>query len=54
MPGKVVRFADFERKSRNADAQADQRDPADTAVVIVLPVIRIERPVVEKPKRRRR
>jgi hypothetical protein len=54
MPGKVIRFADFERKSRNADAQAGQRDPADTAVIIILPIIRIERLVVEKPKRRRR
>jgi hypothetical protein len=53
MPGKVVRFADFERKSRSADAQTDERDPADTAVVIILPIIRIERHV-EKPKRRRR
>ena len=37
----VVRFCDYERRSRNPDA-AQPRNPCD-ADVIVLPVIRIER-----------
>jgi hypothetical protein len=41
MPAEIIRFSDYERKSRNADAV--ERDPADTAIIIVLPVIRIER-----------
>jgi hypothetical protein len=40
---KVIRFADWERKSRNPDAM-QPRDPCE-ATVIILPVIRIERPL---------
>jgi hypothetical protein len=39
---QVIRFADYEQKSRNPDA-VSPRDPADSAVVIVLPMIRVER-----------
>lgn len=38
MTDNVIRFADYERKSRDADA-VSPRDPCDAAV-IVLPVIR--------------
>ncbi len=38
MSKNVIRIADYERKSRNADA-VQPRDPAD-ADVIILPVIR--------------
>lgn len=36
---QVIRFADYEQKSRNPDA-VSPRDPADSAIVIILPVIR--------------
>ena len=39
---EVIRFSDYERKSRDADA-VSPRDPADSAIIIVLPVIRLER-----------
>lgn len=39
MSENVVRFADYEQKSRNADA-VSPRNPVDSAVVIILPVIR--------------
>jgi hypothetical protein len=42
MPEKVVRFFDYERRSRDPDAQAEARDPAG-ATIIILPVVRIER-----------
>jgi hypothetical protein len=35
----VIRFADYERRSREPDA-VSPRDPADSAIVIILPVIR--------------
>jgi hypothetical protein len=35
----VVRLADYERKSRDCDA-ISPRDPADSALIIILPVIR--------------
>ena len=41
MMGKVIRLPDIERKSRHADAI--DRDPAESALIIILPVIRIER-----------
>ena len=37
--GQVVRFADYERRSRNPDA-VSPRDPSESAVIIILPVIR--------------
>ena len=40
--GRVIRFPDPEHRSRQADA-AFPRDPGDSAIIIVLPVIRIER-----------
>jgi hypothetical protein len=42
MAAEVIRFADYEQRSREPDA-AHPRNPADAAVIIVLPVIRIER-----------
>lgn len=51
MPGKVIRFADYDRKGR--DAQIDEAR-SESAVVIILPVIRVERgPPLRKTKRRR-
>lgn len=41
MAEKVVRFCDFEKRSREPDA-AQPRDPCDSAVIIILPVIRVE------------
>ena len=38
---KVIRFRDYEKRSRHADAV--DRDPAESAVIIILPIIRIER-----------
>jgi hypothetical protein len=38
----VIRFSDIERRSRNADAVP--RDPADTAVIVILPQV-ISRPI---------
>ncbi|MGD0421527.1 MAG: hypothetical protein ABSA68_18420 [Xanthobacteraceae bacterium] len=35
----VIRLADYERKSRNPDA-VPLRNPADSAIIVVLPVIR--------------
>jgi hypothetical protein len=48
MTENVVRFADYEKRSKQPDA-AQPRDPAD-ADVIVLPVIRIERPRQPEPR----
>lgn len=42
MAGEVVRLCDYEKRSREPDAEA-LRDPADTAVIIVMPIIRVER-----------
>ena len=39
---KVVRFADYEQRSRQPDA-AHPRDPAEPCIIIILPVIRVER-----------
>lgn len=39
----VIRICDYEKRSREPDALGP-RDPTETAVVIILPVIRIERP----------
>ena len=44
MTDNVVRFPDVERKSRNADA-VSPRDPADSAIIIILPQV-ISRPIV--------
>jgi hypothetical protein len=41
MSENVVRFSDYERKSRDADA-VSPRDPSD-AVIIILPTVPIER-----------
>lgn len=40
--GAVIRFRDYERTRHDADGAAP-RDPADSAVIIILPVVRIER-----------
>ncbi len=45
---KVLRFADYEQRSRNADA-LPLRNPADSAIIIVLPIIRVERYDFERP-----
>jgi hypothetical protein len=42
----VVRFSDFEQKSRNADS-VSPRDPSDSAIIILLPLVRVERHVNE-------
>ena len=42
MTGRVIRFPDPERRSRDADALGP-RDPYDSAVIIILPTVRIER-----------
>jgi hypothetical protein len=42
MAENVIRFPDIERRSRNPDAVP--RDPADTAVIVVLPQI-ISQPI---------
>ncbi len=47
MNENVVRFSDYERK-------ADITPRGESAVVIILPVIRIERPVVEAPPKTKR
>jgi hypothetical protein len=39
MNENVIRFDDYERKSRNPDA-VSPRNPADSAVIIILPMIR--------------
>jgi hypothetical protein len=39
---KVLRFSDYDRKSREPDSLGP-RDPCDSAVIIILPVVRIER-----------
>lgn len=45
----LVRFSDYERKSR----EPKERDPGALPVVVILPVVRIERHT-EKPKRKKR
>lgn len=47
---KILRFSDYERRSRNPDA-VPLRDPAD-ADVIMLPVVRIERSAPREPDMR--
>jgi hypothetical protein len=49
MTENVVRFADYEKRSKQPDA-AQPRDPADAAIIIVLPAIRIERPHQPEPR----
>jgi hypothetical protein len=49
MTQAVLRISDFERRSREPDA-VSPRDPSDSAVIIVLPVIRVER-YDESPKK---
>jgi hypothetical protein len=39
---KVVRFSDYEKRSRDPHA-VSPRNPSDTAVIVVLPVVRTER-----------
>lgn len=41
MPGKVLRFCDYQKRFTSADA-CEPRDPADTAVIIILPLIRVQ------------
>jgi hypothetical protein len=43
MSENVIRFPDVDRKSRNPDA-VSPRDPADSAVIIILPQV-ISRPI---------
>jgi hypothetical protein len=50
MTAKIIRYRDPERKSRHADSV--DRDPGDSAIIIVLPIIRIERYAEPKPRRR--
>jgi hypothetical protein len=38
---KVVRFADYDRKSSEPDAEGP-RDPAEPCIIIILPIIRVE------------
>jgi hypothetical protein len=38
--GDVIRIADYERRDPDA---VSPRDPADSAIIIILPVVRIER-----------
>ena len=52
MTEKVVRIMDYERRSKEPDACAP-RDPGDAAVIVVLPVVRVERPQA-KPRRESR
>lgn len=40
---RVLRFCDYDRSSREADA-CGPRDPSEACAIVVLPVIRIERP----------
>jgi hypothetical protein len=42
MSGIVIRFPDPERRSRDADA-VEVRDPSESAIIIILPIIRVER-----------
>ena len=37
---KIIRFRDYEPRSRNPDAV--HRDPAEPCVIVILPIIRIE------------
>ena len=39
---EVIRFSDYEKKSRNPDAAGPRGDP-EPAIIIVLPMIRVER-----------
>lgn len=48
---EVIRFPDPERKSRNPDAV--DRDPAE-AVIIILPIVRVESYDDPPPRRRKR
>lgn len=41
MSAQVVRLKDYERRSREPDAI--DRDPTESAVIIIIPLIRIER-----------
>jgi hypothetical protein len=36
---QIIRFADYEQRSKNPDA-VSPRNPVDSAIVIILPVIR--------------
>jgi hypothetical protein len=42
MAGNVVIFPDPERRSRDADA-VEVRDPSESAIIIILPIVRVER-----------
>lgn len=39
---EIVRLADYEQRSRAPDA-VSPRDPAESAVIIILPMVRVER-----------
>ena len=41
MTDNVVRFADYERRSRDPDAHAERRDPS-SATIIILPTVKVE------------
>jgi hypothetical protein len=51
MSENVVRFADYERRSLNPDA-CEPRNPSDAAVIIILPIIRVEHMPDEQPDHR--
>jgi hypothetical protein len=46
MTENVIRFADYEQKSRNPDA-VSPRDPSDSALIVILPQV-ISRPIREQ------
>ena len=52
MTGKVIRFPDPDRRSREPDAIL--RNPSESALIIILPIVRIERLDKAPPPRRRR
>lgn len=49
----VIRFCDYERKSQEPDAAIEERDPGASAVIVILPVIRIERHDVKQKRKKR-
>lgn len=48
LPGQVIRFRDYERRSREPDAV--DRDPAEPCIIVILPIIKVERYVQPTPK----
>lgn len=41
MAAEIIRFCDYDQL-READACAAQRDPSRSAIIIILPVVRVE------------